>query len=103
MAQVLRGHAKTTYAIRKEIQNSKESIAVLARRFGVSQRTVRKWKNRDFVEDLKCGRRKGQGTNLTPLQEQIIVEVRTKKLHTLDDIYVMFKDKWPNLTRSNLY
>ncbi|MCS6962212.1 MAG: helix-turn-helix domain-containing protein [Deltaproteobacteria bacterium] len=49
----------------QEIHNSKESIAALARRFGVSKRTVRKWKNRGFVEDLKCPR-KGQGTSLPP-------------------------------------
>ncbi|MCS6893611.1 MAG: helix-turn-helix domain-containing protein [Deltaproteobacteria bacterium] len=41
----------------QEIQNSTESIAAPARRFGVSERTVRKWKNREFVADLKCSRR----------------------------------------------
>lgn len=103
MGQVLHGRAKTTYITRKEIQESKESISTLANRLGVSRNTVWKWKNRDFVHDLKCGRRKGQGTVLTREQEQIIVEIRSKGLHTLDDIYCMFKPMWPNLTRSNLY
>ena len=37
MAQVLHGGARTTPSVRREIQNSKESIMKLAKRFGINK------------------------------------------------------------------
>src|SRR5574337_1129271 len=46
MGQVLHGSATTTEAVRRAIQNSQESLRTLARRYGINQKTVRKWRNR---------------------------------------------------------
>ena len=55
MGQVLHGCARTTEAVRREIQNSKESMKALAERFGLNCKTVSKWKHRNFVHDMPMG------------------------------------------------
>lgn len=57
MGQILHGSATTTEAIRRAIQHSQESLRVLARRYGINQKTVAKWKERSSVSDLPTGRR----------------------------------------------
>jgi len=52
MGQVLHGSATTTEAIRRAIQHSQESLRALARRYGINQKTVGKWRNRSSVTDL---------------------------------------------------
>src|SRR5258706_15189641 len=44
MGQILHGSATTTEAIRRAIQHSQESLRALAQRYGVSPKTVAKWK-----------------------------------------------------------
>lgn len=51
MAQVLHKRAKTTHAIRKDIQRSSASIAELSRGYNLNPETVRKWRYRHSVED----------------------------------------------------
>jgi hypothetical protein len=51
MGQVLHGSATTTYAVRTELQRSQALAAELARRFGINEKTVRKWRLRQAVED----------------------------------------------------
>ena len=58
MGQVLHGCATTTEAIRRAIQNSQESLRALAKRYGINQKTVAKWKQREAVADLPTGPRK---------------------------------------------
>src|SRR5436189_268000 len=48
MGQVLHGCATTTEAVRRAIQHSQESLRALARRHGINQKTVSKWKKRTF-------------------------------------------------------
>src|SRR3954449_10678198 len=55
MGQVLHGSATTTEAIRRAIQHSQESLRALAKRYGVNQKTVRKWKGRSSVADIRTG------------------------------------------------
>lgn len=102
MAQLLHKQSTTTHRIRTEIQQSKESIAILADRFGINPKTVQKWRNRCSPEDLPMGTKK-PNTVLTPLEEQIICAFRTKTLLSLDDCYVALKDEIPALSRSNLH
>jgi DNA-binding transcriptional regulator YiaG len=52
MGQVLHGSARTTEAIRRALQHSQEGLRALARRYGVNQKTVAKWKRRTSVADL---------------------------------------------------
>ena len=51
MGQVLHKRATTTQATRRAIQNSEESQALLAKRYGINIKTVAKWKKRSGVED----------------------------------------------------
>jgi len=44
-------NATTTPAVRKMIQESDLSERKLAKKFGISRGTVRRWKYRDSVED----------------------------------------------------
>jgi hypothetical protein len=55
MGQVLHGCATTTEAIRLAIQNSQESLRALAKRYGINQKTVAKWKARETVVDRPTG------------------------------------------------
>ena len=91
MGQVLHGTATTTYRIRKEIQASKEASSSLAKKYKINVKTIKKWRERDGVQDQKCGKKKGQDSILSELDEQIIVEVRTKTLLPLDDLYLVLQ------------
>lgn len=103
MGQILHGTATTTHAIREKIQNSEESINQLASRYSINPKTVHKWKHRESVEDLKCGRCPGQGSVLSAVDEAVIVEARRKTLLPLDDLYDLLLPQIPVLTRSNLH
>jgi transposase-like protein len=46
MGQVLHGSATTTEAIRRTIQHNEESLRALAKRYGINQKTVAKWRRR---------------------------------------------------------
>src|SRR5437016_11980466 len=55
MGQVLHGCATTTEAVRRAIQNSQESLRALAKRYGINQKSVAKWRERETVADLPTG------------------------------------------------
>ncbi len=102
MGQILHKRAKTTHAIRNEIQQSEETIAELSRKYGVSQNTVSKWRKRNSVEDAKMGSHKLR-TVLTEMDEEIICMFRRKTALPLDDCLISLQDFIPKLTRSNLH
>lgn len=102
MVQILHARAKTTIAIRKEIQNSKKSIRALAQEYNVNFKTILKWKHRDDVLDKPFGAKKLR-TVLTPLEEQAICVFRKSSNLSLDDCLIALKDSIPKLTRSNLH
>ncbi|TWG67329.1 hypothetical protein L610_001000000040 [Aminobacter sp. J44] len=55
MGQIHHASATTTAAIRRAIQHSQESLRVLAKRYGINQKTVANWKKRPSVADLPTG------------------------------------------------
>ncbi len=57
MAKFFTAAPPTTEAIRRAIQHSQESLRALARRYGINQKTVFKWKKRGAVADLPTGPR----------------------------------------------
>ena len=65
MVQVLHGRATTTAAIRRALQNSQESLRVLAARYGINPKTVAKWKQRRSVADLPTGPKEPKSTSLS--------------------------------------
>src|SRR4051812_27526299 len=103
MGQVLHGSATTTEAIRRAIQHSKESLRALSRRYGINQKTVRKWKARSSVVDRRTGPKEPRSTVLSIEEEAIVVAFRRHTLLPLDDCFYALQPTIPRLTRSSLH
>jgi len=103
MGQILHGSARTTEAVRRAIQHSQESLRVLAKRYGINQKTVAKWKNRSAVKDLPTGPKDAHSTVLSIEDEAIIVAFRKHTLLPLDDCLYALQATIPHLTRSALH
>lgn len=76
MGQVLHGSVTTTEAVRRAIQNSQESLIAQAKRYGINQKTVIKWKGRTSVADMPTGPTNPSSTVLTIEEEAVIVAFR---------------------------
>ena len=103
MGQVLHGSATTTEAVRRAIQHSQESLRSLAKRYGINQKTVAKWKRRTSVADIPTGPKDAKSTVLSPAEEAIIVAFRKHTLLPLDDCLYALQPTIPHLTRSSLH
>ena len=103
MGQTLHGSARTTEAIRREIQHSQESLKVLASRYGINPKTVAKWRKRQEVQDAAMGPKEIRSTVLTLEQEAAIVAFRKLTLLPLDDCLYALQPSIPALTRSSLH
>ena len=103
MGQVLHGSARTTAAVRRAIQHSQESLRALAKHYGVNQKTVRKWKGRSSVADLRTGPKEPRSTTLSAEDEAIVVAFRRHTLLPLDDCLYALQATIPHLTRSSLH
>jgi transposase len=103
MGQVLHGSATTTEAVRRAIQHSQESLRALAKRYGINQKTVAKWKKRGSVVDLPTGPKTPRSTVLSIEEEAIIVAFRRHTLLPLDDCLYTLQSTILHLTRSSLH
>src|ERR671911_1410804 len=103
MGQVLHGSATTTEAVRRAIQHSQESLRTLAKRYGINQKTVRKWKGRGSVADLPTGPKEPRSTVLSIEEEAVVVAFRRHTLLPLDDCLYALQPTIPHLTRSSLH
>jgi transposase-like protein len=103
MGQLLHGSAKTTHAVRAELQRSQASIAQLAKQYGINEKTVIKWRARQSVEDRPMGPKERRSTVLSPVEEAAIVALRVQARLPLDDVTIALKDVIPHLTRSSLH
>lgn len=99
----LHKNARTTPAIRREIQQSKLSERALARKYGLNRATVRKWKRRETVEDNPTTPKTIHAT-MSPQEERIAVELRSSLLLPLDDLLaVIHQFINPKVSRSGLH
>ncbi len=103
---VIRLHANATTSpkIRREIQSAPPEVSdrELARRYGVTVDTIRRWRKRDSVEDRSHTPHRLQ-TRLTPEQEIVVVEIRRTLLLPLDDLLVVTREFInPDVSRSGL-
>ena len=103
MGQILHGSARTTEAVRRAIQNSQESLRALAKRYGVNQKTIAKWKKRSSVCDERTGPKDPHSTVLSLEDEAIIIAFRKHTLLALDDCLYALQPTIPHLTRSSLH
>lgn len=69
MGRILHGSARTTHAIRGELKRSQASVASLAKRNGINDRTVLKWLHRQSVEDMPMEPKERRSTVLSPMEE----------------------------------
>ncbi|MCS6786748.1 MAG: IS481 family transposase, partial [Thiobacillaceae bacterium] len=67
--------ARTTPAIRQEIRTSTLSERKLAKKYGITRSSVRKWKQREDVHD-RSHRPHHLATTLSAAQEAIVVELK---------------------------
>ena len=74
MMIALHKQARTTPAVRAELAASAESVAVLARRFNITQATVYKRRSRQSVHDRSHTAHALQ-TTFSPAQEAIVVQL----------------------------
>lgn len=102
MLIALHKQARTTPAVRAEIAASQEPVSVLARRYNVTEATIRKWRLRDEFHDRPHTAHHLQ-TRLTPAQEAIAVYLRQNLLLSLDDLLAVVREfLCPNVSRSGL-
>ena len=74
----------------------------MADRFGTTEQTIYKWRNRDSVEDRSHTQHRLQ-TTLTPAQEAVAVALRKTLLVSLDDLLAVVREFLnPNASRSGL-
>lgn len=98
----LHKRARTTPATRKEIQESSLTERALAKKYGITRTTVRKWKHRDSVEDRPIMPKTIHAT-LSREEEWIVVELRKTLLLPLDDLLAVTKEFInPKVSRSGL-
>src|SRR5580698_9604205 len=103
MGQVLHGSAATTEAVRRAIQHSQASLRALAKRYGINQKTVAKWKGRTSVADVPTGPKEPRATVLSVEEEAGVVAFRRHTLLPLDDCLYAQQPTIPRLTRSSLH
>ena len=103
MGQILHGSATTTEAIRRAIQHSQASLRSLAKRYGINQKTVAKWRKRSSVTDLPTGPKEPKSTVLSIEEEAIVVAFRRHTLLPLDDCLYALQATIPRLSRSSLH
>ncbi|MEN3813576.1 IS481 family transposase, partial [Chromobacterium piscinae] len=72
----LHKNARTTPAIRAYIRQSTKTQRELAEELGLGIGTIRKWQRRESTEDRSHTSHHLQ-TTLTPVQEALVVELRT--------------------------
>jgi transposase InsO family protein len=98
----LHKNATTTPAIRKALQASSKSDRALAAEHRLTVSTVRRWRQRDDVQDRSHTPHRLQ-TTLTPAQEAVVVELRRLLLLPLDDLLAVIHEfLHPSLSRSAL-
>jgi transposase len=90
MSQV-HAQARTTPRTRTEIKEAPCSLAELAERYNISRSTARKWKGREFPQDISHRPHK-LSTTLSPAQEAIVVELRRSTLLPLDDLVAVVRE-----------
>ena len=81
----LHANATTTPRVRAYIQRSRKSVVELAAELGVSETTIRRWRGRTSVTD-RSHTPKTLTISLSPMEEALVCELRTRLQLPLDDI-----------------
>src|SRR3954464_712221 len=96
--------ARTTPAVRAEIARSSEPTGELARRFGVSTETVRKWRKRGPDDCLDRSARPHELPGKASGEERAVVcALRRATGFPLDDLAFVVRHFLPHLGRDHVY
>ena len=97
-------NARTTPAVRAEIARSSEPTGVLAKRYGVSTETVRKWRKRgpDDCQD-RSARPHKRPWKATEEERAIVCALRRATGFPLDDLTFVVSHFLPHLNRHAVY
>src|SRR3954451_10678096 len=96
--------ARTTPAVRAEIARSAEPTGILARRYGVSTETVRKWRKRGAADCLdRSARPRKLPWKASEEERAIVCELRRATGFPLDDLTFVVRHFLPHLDRDNVY
>jgi hypothetical protein len=85
------------------MQHGQESLRALAKRYGINQKTVAKWRGRSSTADLAAGPKEPRSTVLSVEEEAVIVAFRRCTLLPFDDCLYALQPTIPYLTRSSLH
>lgn len=102
MKQVYHSNATTNVRLRSEINNSTLSNSELSIKYGVSEKTIYKWKNRTSFED-KSSRPQTIHYSLSDLNQLIAVKLRVLTWWSLDEITEVISPDNPETIRSAVY
>lgn len=96
--------ARTTPAVRAEIARSTEPTRILAKRYGISEETVRKWRKlgEQAYQD-RSSRPQRLPWRVTEEERAIICAVRQATGFSLDDLTFVLRHFLPHLNRDNIY
>lgn len=96
--------ARTTPAVRAEIARSTEPASIVAKRYGISDETVRKWRKRG---EHACQDRSSRPRRLpwraSEEERAIICAVRRATGFPLDDLTFVLRHFLPHLNRDSIY
>jgi transposase InsO family protein len=97
-------NARTTPAVRAEIARSEEPTGVLARRFGVSTETVRKWRKRGPEDCLDHSARPHRlPWKATDEERAVVCALRRATNFALDDLTFVVAHFLPHLNRDSVW
>lgn len=102
MKQEYHSNATTNIHTRLDINNSNLTNLMLANKFGISEPTVSKWKNRESFED-KSSRPHTIHYALNDLEKTLISSIRQSTWLPLDEVLEMVLPTNPGITRSVVY
>src|SRR3954452_19810255 len=97
-------NARTTPAVRAEIARSSQPTGMLARRFGVSTETIRKWRRRG-PEDCRDHSARPHRLPWKASEEEraVVCALRRATGFPLDDLTFVIRHFLPHLDRDNVY
>jgi transposase InsO family protein len=100
----IHANARTTPAVRAEIARSGEATGVLARRFGVSTETVRKWRKRGPGDCLdRSARPHRLPWKATEEERAVVCALRRATDFALDDLTFVVAHFLPHLNRDSVW
>lgn len=97
-------NARTTPATRAEIARSSEPSGVLARRYGVSAETIRKWRKRGPEDCLDhSARPHSLPWKATEEERAVVCTLRQSTNFALDDLTFVVRHFLPHLNRDSVW